>query len=204
MQAINHRIPPPQPLPTLPRPASTRWQAQRAFTLIETMVVLIIMAILATVAAPGLTRFQRNAELVSVANTLIASINAARFEAMKRGRYTQMAPIDLLSWEDGWHVYVALAATSRYAPSTDIPIQTTPALPSYIRVSSATGTASSARPYIRFDPSGFPISSTGGFSNVSLTLTLNDSNTGAALESRRLMVAMSGRVRLCNTTDPNC
>lgn len=60
--------------------------ALRGFTLIELMVTLAVVVVLLRVCVPGFVSMQRNSELTSAANGLLASINAARTEAMKIGR----------------------------------------------------------------------------------------------------------------------
>ena len=64
----------------------SRVQVALGFTLIELMVTLAILAILMAVATPNFTTYQRNSELTSITNSLVAAINSARGEAMKRGR----------------------------------------------------------------------------------------------------------------------
>ena len=55
--------------------------AGAGFTLIELMVTLAIAAVLMMVAAPSFVGFQRNSEMTSVTNSLLAAANAARAEA---------------------------------------------------------------------------------------------------------------------------
>ena len=47
------------------------------FTLIELMVTIALAAVLMTIAAPSFVQYQRNSELTSLTNSLLAAINAA-------------------------------------------------------------------------------------------------------------------------------
>ncbi len=178
---------------------------QRGFTLIELLVTLALVAILMGVAAPSFVAFQRNAELSSLTNTLLASMNAARGEAMKRGRNAMISPIDNSKWENGWVVYVDMDSTKSYSTG-DVQILSRPALPIYISVN-ADGIADETKPNprINFKPSGFP----DGFSgNLTFTIERNDVPASQVFaETRRLKIHVTGRVRICkptSNTDINC
>ena len=178
----------------------------RGFTLIELMVTIAIAAILMVVAVPSLVTYQRNSEMTSFANTLLASINAARGEAMKRGRYAMVVPADGVAWASGWVVFVDVNVTRTYNAASDILVTTKEAPPSFLNVS-GNGPAGEAAPYIMFDPSGYaakkPASAT---ANLTLTITRNDVSTSEAAEQTRLVViAKTGRARVCKpSTDATC
>lgn len=179
----------------------------RGFTLIELMVTIAIAAILMVVAVPSLITYQRNSEMTSFANTLLASINAARGEAMKRGRYAMVVPADGVAWASGWLVFVDIdGGTRTYSAASDILVTTKEAPPSFLNVS-GNGPAGEAAPYIMFDPSGYaakkPASAT---ANLTLTITRNDVSTSEAAEQTRLVViAKTGRARVCKpSTDATC
>ncbi len=56
------------------------------FSLIELLVVLVIITILASIAAPTFQTAIRNSRIRSYANEMMESLNFARSEAIKRGR----------------------------------------------------------------------------------------------------------------------
>jgi type IV fimbrial biogenesis protein FimT len=85
---------------------------ERAFTLMELMIVVALIAILAAMAAPSFNEIIKNNRLTSQVNDFIASINLARSEAIKRNQNviicrsangTSCAASD--GWEQGWVVY---------------------------------------------------------------------------------------------------
>ena len=82
------------------------------FTLIELAIVILIMAILATIAAPSLARILANTRLTSQANELVGDIAYARNESATRGvRVTICASTDGAScnggqWSSGRIVFV--------------------------------------------------------------------------------------------------
>jgi type IV fimbrial biogenesis protein FimT len=169
------------------------------FTLIELMVTVAIIAIAMTVAVPSLTTFQRNSELTSTINTLLAAMNAAKGEAMKRGREAMVVPVDGVNWSSGLRVFVDINRTRSYVAAEDILIYETKELPSYITV---TGSPNSpivdASPYILFDASGFPKTRANAFG--ALTMTIYRSDVSAAeqpSQTRRLILSSSGRTRTC-------
>jgi type IV fimbrial biogenesis protein FimT len=178
---------------------------QRGFTLIEVLVVLTITTILVALSAPAIGSFRRNAELVTTSNTLIGAINAARSEALKRGRYSRVVPSDAKDWSQGWVVYVDVAQKGAFTPQEDIAIAKTLPLPIYFTVSKHTGTANTALPYIRFSPSGFTVDDNNAMSNVTFQLQRSDVTSDQMdFESRKLLISQTGRVRLCIPTDSNC
>lgn len=79
----------------------------KGFTLLELMVTLFIASILFAVAIPSFKQMSARNRLVTYANDLIASVNFARSEAVRRG-----APVSIChtddgatcsgSWSDGW------------------------------------------------------------------------------------------------------
>ena len=185
----------------------------QGFTLIELLVTLAIGVILMLVAIPSLNTYKRNAELTSATNTLLASINAARGEAMKRGANAMVVPTNNgTDWNAGWIVFaykfgVSRATAYTYDATYDKIISTQGALPSYINVT-GNGTAGSSAPYIMFDASGYSKTKAGGFGALALTLARTDSS-GAALsnQTRRILIASTGRTRTCkptSATDTTC
>ena len=87
-----------------PPPAHAR---AAGFTLIELMVTIAIAAILLMIGVPSFVAFQRNSELTSATNSLVAAISAAKGEAMKRGQSAVVVPTPPSnSWKDGWTVFV--------------------------------------------------------------------------------------------------
>lgn len=178
----------------------------RGFTLIELMVTLAVAAVLMMVAVPSLTTFKRNAELTSATNTLLASINAARGEAMKRGR-SAMVVANGSSWSSGWTVFVDTVATQSYTDA-DFTVLVQPALTNFTVTGTPGSTATGATPYLLFDASGYSKTKTGGFNALTLSITPNfTSDAQLADQTRRVVVAATGRARTCkpaSASDTSC
>lgn len=168
----------------------------RGFTLIELMVTITIIAIAMAIAVPSMTTFMRNAELTRVTNSLLASINAARSEAMKRGMNAMVRPIDSTNWRKGWVVFVDVARDGDATNTTNIRVTSQPELPSYFDVTGFNA---------RFDASGYAIGANGVF-----VIKRNDLSGSEQLDqTRKVIVAVTGRVRTCkpataSTTDADC
>ena len=179
----------------------------RGFSLIELIVTLTIASVLLTVAVPSLVTFQRNSELASRANSLVAATNTARGEAMKRGSFASVVPLDGANWSSGWNVFVDVDRNGVYDSAVDIPLFSAEALPSYLTVT-GNGNAAGTTPYISFDASGYSKTIGGAFGNLTLEIKRNDvSGTEELRQTRRVKVANTGRVRVCTpktTTDSTC
>jgi len=86
---------------------------QSAFSLIELMVALVIVAILAAIAAPSFTTMISNNRMLSQAQDMTGGFKLARSEAIKRGTAVTLCPssngtscIDNSSLDSGWIVFV--------------------------------------------------------------------------------------------------
>lgn len=179
------------------------------FTLIELVVTIAIAAVLTMVAAPSFVTFQRNSELTSVANSLLAAVNAARAEAMKTGLNAFVVPTgNGNNWTSGWVVFVDKDRNNTYSITNDTTVLVQGAVPSYITITGTNNAAISPASYIMFDGSGYAKSYgvPPGLANLSLSISRNDVPTGqAAAETRRLLVARTGRARVCKpSTDSGC
>ncbi|MGY0559139.1 GspH/FimT family pseudopilin [Luteimonas sp. A277] len=62
------------------------------FTLIELMVTVAVLAILATLAAPSFTTLINSNRLAGAANDMVAALQMARMEAIRRGESVVLCP----------------------------------------------------------------------------------------------------------------
>ena len=181
--------------------------AARGFTLIELVTTIAIVAILMVIAVPSFITYQRNSELTAHANSLLAAINAARSEAMKRGRNAMVVPSDGADWASGWVVFVDLDRSLDYAQASDVTVLNAPPPPAYLTITGR-GTTNAAAPYILYDASGYSRTKAGGFGALTFELKRSDvSGTEQLSQIRRVKIASTGRARVCTpktATDLDC
>lgn len=187
---------------------SLRIKHTRGFTLIELVVTMAIAAVLMMVAVPNFVNFQRNSQLTSLTNSLVASIYAARGEAMKTGFNAFVVPTANGSdWTTGWIVFVDNNGDDAFSAADDTLVQTQPALESYF-TASGTGSSGETPAYIMFSGSGYSKTKSGGFDALTLSIARSDAPTSAVYEqTRRIIVSSTGRLRTCkpsSATDVNC
>ena len=88
-------------------------QIERGFSLVEMMVVIAIMAILTSIAAPAFQDIVVQSRLSSQTNDLIGTIQAARGEAIKRNRRVLFCSTSSATSSDcagSWSFWVVVTA----------------------------------------------------------------------------------------------
>lgn len=79
------------------------------FTLIELLITLVIAGILVSIAIPNFSGLIQNNRLIAQTNSLVADLNLARSEAVKRAARVSVAAVEG-DWSQGWTVHVEPAA----------------------------------------------------------------------------------------------
>ncbi len=77
------------------------------FTLVEMMIVLAVMAIIAAIAVPSFQSVITTNTLATQANDLVAALNYARSEAVKRRQTVTLTANNGTNWENGWTITAA-------------------------------------------------------------------------------------------------
>ena len=77
----------------------------KAFTIIELMTTVAIVAIMAAIAVPGMRNLILNNRLVAFSNDFVSSVSAARNEAIGTRQQVAIEP-NGGDWSQGWLVFV--------------------------------------------------------------------------------------------------
>lgn len=84
----------PKPRPPIPRPrpgGSLRVSRQRGFTLVELLIVVTVLAVVLTLAVPGLFAYNERRRLEGTAEQAAVLLRKARYDAIRRSRQVTVA-----------------------------------------------------------------------------------------------------------------
>lgn len=165
---------------------------QRGLTLIELLVAIALMAVILTIAVPGLGRFVEQQRLTATTNQLVGHLQFARGEAITRHTLVAACPSsDGLSctednrWEEGWIVYLDPHKTGQPAHPEDV-LRVMQARPEHI-------IHSGERLRVRFKGSGVAYGT---------NLTIHVCSRSDPESARAVIVSNPGRVRSTRDVDP--
>lgn len=174
-----------------------KYPRTKGFTLIELMVVIALVAILASLAAPSFQRSIAQRKVSEAASDLMISTLQARSAAITNNQQAIVQALVTTDWSKGWRIYVDVDKDKTYTAGTDTLIST---------VSEKTGnvTTNELSPsnlsLIGFNSTGYLLDSTAG--RVVFSSTAIPSNQ----YKKGIVFSRTGRVRLCesNPTKNEC
>ncbi|GAA4365012.1 GspH/FimT family protein [Kangiella marina] len=109
----------------------------KAFTIIELMTTVAIVAVMAAIATPSLRNMILNNRLAAFSNDMISSVSAARNEAISTRQSVAVEP-NGGDWSDGWLVFVDSNANGSYDNGEE-KLKSVDAYPESLSVNSAPG-----------------------------------------------------------------
>lgn len=156
--------------------------------MIELLVVVAMIALLLTLAAPSFSAMRINQKLAAASNELYASVLQARNEALSLNRRVTVEPITGTDWKTGWRIYVDQDNSGTYvAGGTDrLILETAPVLGAF----TLTGDGGGAAPaQFSFDPRGFL---SGGSGSRVVFTSIETSRV------KQVIVFNTGRASICD------
>jgi len=173
------------------------------FTLIELMMVVALVAILQTLAAPALSGMANSMRITTATNSLFSSLLFARSEAIKRNSRAVMcksasgdACIATGGWEQGWIVFHD-TNNNAALDEGEVVLSREQAVSQPIRLTGNGPLVS----YVSYTPMGTTSFTSGAFQAGTLTVCTQSSTSVAA---REIKISISGRPRTVKTTVEHC
>lgn len=148
----------------------------RGFTLVELMVVVALVAIVASIAVPSFQAIIANSRLSSSTNDLVGVLNFARSEAIRRGRSVTVSPSVGSNWANGASVW--MDANDDGAMQAAEEMRRTPAAPGDVSVTSS-------QTSFRFTG--------GGLASSAVSIDVCDGRAGET--GSQITVTIGGRIR---------
>lgn len=173
------------------------------FTLIELLVVMAIAAILLSIAIPNFQTFVLNNRMASQSNDLLAAMQLARSEAIKRGiRVSVCKSANPMSnapgcttggaWAQGWIVF-ADGDVAGEVDGTDAVIHSFGPLAG----SSTVTTSADVSDFVSYQSNGQTTLATGAEASFSIC----PGTTGTGVAGRGVSITASGRARIGEPAD---
>lgn len=163
----------------------------RGFSLVETLMVIVVAAILAGIAVPSFAALMRETRLTSVTNDLLSALYFARSEAVKRNRRVTLCTsiiqgecAENIGWQYGWMVFEDRDGDGHRSGAEQILVVSA----RQERAMTISGNAS-VRDYISYVPTGETRSRSGALQMGVLTAC----DGGSA---KRLVIAATGRPKI--------
>ena len=91
---------------------------QRGFTVVEILLVIVIMGVLLTIAAPSFVTFTSSQRVKTASFDLYAAMMFARSEAIKRRANVTITPVSS-DWKNGWRIHTTIAGVDTTLRSQD-------------------------------------------------------------------------------------
>jgi type IV fimbrial biogenesis protein FimT len=159
-------------------------EKERGFTLIESMLALMVLAILAAIAVPSFRTYTANTKVSASTNGLASALARARSEALLRGIPVSVcgATADLTAcsgtWTNGWIVFKdPITPGTVDAPTDILQVWSAP---------SPTVSMTGDSPYIQYDPRG--MNNTG----AAVTFTIWDHTSCNGTHRSQTVVTITG------------
>lgn len=178
-------------------------KAEYGFTLIELMVVIAILGILLGIAVPSFNDATLSSKLGSHANTLVASVNLARGEAIKRNTIVTVCTSSngtscstTGGWEQGWIVACKTTSPSAMCDGTGpdwLVFHRQQAASSGIKITETSPTTIRS---IELMPTGV--------GSTPATFTLCRATPTVGTPQRQVSIISTGRATVAKTTGSTC
>lgn len=176
---------------------------ERGFTLLELMVVVIVLALLLAIALPTFEATINNNRLAGASNELMASIQTARMEAVRRNQRAAVclsdnaksaAPTCATSDINGWITFVDANKNGTFNAGDTL--LRTASIPGKVEVHDSTNIAGS----ISFRSDGFARTSAGDLLFGAIDLCID--TTHVAKNVRHVIIGAGSRVSISSAKIP--